>query len=326
MKEKIIVTGGSGFIGTNLIEELIRQGYEVINIDIKEPQIKTRNNVWKQVDIKDLENLRKIFRDFSPKYVIHLAARTDLTGKRIEDYSSNTIGVENVLKCCLELESLEKVVVTSSMLVCKTGYYPKNQYDYAPSTLYGKSKVISEENVWKIKPNCDWAIIRPTSIWGPWFDVPYRNFFDMVINKRYFHIGNKSCTKTYGYIGNAVYQIIRIMFSDTRDENNKVFYIGDYKETNIEEWANEIAEEIGYKILRVPYWVMKCAACLGDMLQGVGMSFPMTSFRLKNMTTNNVIDLQNTEKIVGKIPYTRRYGIKQTLKWMKKKNSKDEEQ
>ena len=150
MKEKIIVTGGSGFIGTNLIEELIRQGYEVINIDIKEPQIKTRNNVWKQVDIKDLENLRKIFRDFSPKYVIHLAARTDLTGKRIEDYSSNTIGVENVLKCCLELESLEKVVVTSSMLVCKTGYYPKNQYDYAPSTLYGKSKVISEENVWKI--------------------------------------------------------------------------------------------------------------------------------------------------------------------------------
>lgn len=36
---------------------------------------------------------------------------------------------------------------------------------------------------------CDWCIIRPTSIWGPWFGVPYRNFFDMVMHRMYFQIG-----------------------------------------------------------------------------------------------------------------------------------------
>lgn len=70
-----------------------------------------------------------------------------------------------------------------------------------------KNKVVTEENVWKNEPNCDWAIIRPTSIWGPWFKESYRNFFDMVMAHHYYYIRYKGCTKTYGYVGNAVYQI-----------------------------------------------------------------------------------------------------------------------
>ena len=45
---KILVTGGSGFIGTNLIENLIKKGYEVRNIDINRPKITERNDIWEK--------------------------------------------------------------------------------------------------------------------------------------------------------------------------------------------------------------------------------------------------------------------------------------
>lgn len=316
-KGKILVTGGSGFIGTNLLVYLSQKGYKVLNIDQVPPMYVELNLYWQKVDITDYKQFSYSVQAFQPDYIIHLAARTDLNGKSLADYAANTVGVENLMKIVDELPHLKKIVVTSSMLVCHTGYYPKNQFDYAPSTFYGKSKVVTEQNVWSHEPHCDWAIIRPTSIWGPWFKEPYRNFFDMVLKHRYFHIGHKGCTKTYGYIGNAVYQIEQILTQDTSDRDNKVFYIGDTPATNIEEWANEIAHEIGIRIIRMPLWVLRIAAWVGDVLKMMGIDFPMTSFRLKNMTINNIIDLSNTYKIAPDNPYSRIDGVRETIQWIR---------
>ena len=314
---KVLITGGSGFIGTNLLLFLIEK-YEILNIDIRESNLTELQKYTSIVDITNYENFRNVVIGFSPDYIIHLAARTDLNGKFIYDYSANTVGVSNLMKIIHELPKLKKLIVTSSMLVCHTGYYPKNQFDYAPNTLYGESKVETEKILWDNKPQCDWAIIRPTSIWGPWFGVPYRNFFDMVISRKYFHIGRKSCTKTYGYVGNAVYQIEQILFHETLNEDQKVFYIGDNPPTNIEIWANEIAAELNFDIKRVPFWMLKIAAYFGDLLKLFNITFPMTSFRLKNMTTDNTIDLSETYKIAPNPPCSRIDGIKATLQWLKK--------
>ena len=314
---KVLITGGPGFIGTNLLLFLIEK-YEILNIDIRESNLTELQKYTSIVDITNYENFRNVVIGFSPDYIIHLAARTDLNGKFIYDYSANTVGVSNLMKIIHELPKLKKLIVTSSMLVCHTGYYPKNQFDYAPNTLYGESKVETEKIVWDNKPQCDWAIIRPTSIWGPWFGVPYRNFFDMVISRKYFHIGRKSCTKTYGYVGNAVYQIEQILFHETLNEDQKVFYIGDNPPTNIEIWANEIAAELNFDIKRVPFWMLKIAAYFGDLLKLFNITFPMTSFRLKNMTTDNTIDLSETYKIAPNPPCSRIDGIKATLQWLKK--------
>lgn len=313
---KILITGASGFIGTNLLE-YFKDKYTIRNIDFNKPKIQDRNSYWENIDITNYSELKRCMLEFSPDYIVHLAARTELQGKTIEDYSANTIGVKNLMEIIKLLPNLKKIIITSSMLVCHTGYYPKDQFDYAPTTIYGKSKVETEKIVWANKPHCDWAIIRPTSIWGPWFGEPYRNFFDMVMSHKYFHIGNKGCTKTYGYVGNAVYQIEQILFSDTKDENNKVFYIGDNQPTNIEVWGNEIAGELGYRIIKMPYTLIKWAALFGDILKNMGLRFPMTSFRLKNMTTDNIIDLSDTIKLAPNLPYSRIEGIKQTLSWMR---------
>lgn len=312
---KIAITGASGFIGTNLLEDL-RKTYDVINIDFNKPKCESHNPYWKNIDITEYLPLKETIEEFCPDYIVHLAARTDLDGKTIEDYSANTIGVENVLKAAATLPNLKKIVITSSMLVCRAGYQPKDQYDYAPSTVYGESKVMTEKIVWKNTPACDWAIVRPTSIWGPYFGVPYRNFFDTVKSRMYFHIGRCSCSKTYGYVENAVYQIKQVLFNNTTDVNNKVFYLGDTPPIFIEEWANQIAGELGFKVKRVPYWLIKCAAWAGDFLGIFGLHFPMTSFRLKNMTTDNIIDLSNTNRIAPNPPIDRITGIKKTLQWL----------
>ena len=54
----------------------------------------------------------------------------------------------------------------------------------------------------------------------------------------------------------------------------------------------------------------------GDALKAVGIKFPMTSFRLKNMTTDNIIPLDNTYEVAPNPPFDRLAGIRNTLKWM----------
>lgn len=314
---RTIITGGSGFIGTNLIAKFKQDGFYVLNLDVKKPINKDYIKYWKKIDITDLLGFKEVVVSFNPDYIVHLAARTDLDGKSLKDYNANTIGVDNLMKVSKEIPSLKKILITSSMLVCKTGYIPKDQFDYSPTTIYGESKVLTEKNVWSSPPLCDWAILRPTSIWGPWFDIPYKTFFDMILAKKYYHIGNKGCTKTYGYVENAIFQIEKILFSDTNSKSNKVFYLGDYNPINIEVWGNEVASELGYSIKKIPFFIIKIAAYFGDILKFFKINFPMTSFRLKNMTTDNIVNLENTKKIAPNLPFERRNAVRKTINWLK---------
>lgn len=319
---RILITGASGFIGTNLLEDLVSKGYEVLNVDNKEPKIAERKSVWANVDITEYIPFEKSCLDFNPDYIIHLAARTDLDGKTVAEYDANVTGVENLMKIIHKLSNLKKVIITSSKFVTRNGYQIKDQFDYCPHTVYGESKVETENKVWSDMPQSDWCIIRPTSIWGPWFGVPYRNFFDIVMKRMYFHIGNIKCHKTYGYVGNSIYQIEQLLFTETPDMNNKVFYIGDEPPYEINEWADEIAGELGFKVPTMPVWFVKCLAKFGDFLGLFHIHFPMQSFRYGNMTNDGINDMTNTYAIAPDMPYTRLDGVKTTLTWMREYEGK----
>lgn len=317
MMDRILVTGGSGFIGTNIIEDFIQKGYEVLNVDWNKPKISERESIWRNVDIVDFNKLKDTITEFNPNYILHLAARTDLDGKNLEDYNQNIVGVENILRVVKELPNIKKIIITSSKFVTTNGYKIKDQFDYCPHTVYGMSKVETEKIVWNNKPECDWCIIRPTSIWGPWFGVPYRNFFDLVMKRMYFHIGKTKCYKTYGYIGNSIYQIESLLFTKTENVDNKVFYIGDEPAYEINEWADEIAAELGFKVPIMPVWFVKLLAWFGDFLGLFKVHFPMQSFRFRNMTSDGINDMTNTYAISHDLPYTRLDGVNETLAWMK---------
>ena len=317
---KILITGGSGFIGTNLIEYfLFNQNIELLSIDIEKPKISAHNRIWKPINICDKESVVSIFRAFQPEIVIHLAARTDLRGVTLQDYDANMSGVSNVLAAINEAGSVQRAIFASSMYVCEPGYMPKDFEDYAPHTLYGESKVETEKRIKKANPTTyTWSIIRPTSIWGPWFGEPYDIFFHIVLKHMYFHMGEKACKKTYGYIDNAIYQIESILRASPKKVNRNIYYLGDYEAYSITDWANEIANIESIKIPHVPYFCFRWMGYVGDCLKKIGIAFPMTSFRLHNMTTDNVHNLEPIKSIAPHLPVSRVEGTKVTLDWIHK--------
>lgn len=318
---KIAVTGGSGFIGTNLVDDLAAAKIDVHNLDIVEPRKKEHHRYWHHVDICDAKGLNECIIEIQPDYVVHLAARTDLNEtKGLDYYRANTKGVENIVKVCGRSSVIRRVIFASSMLVNEVGYRPKDVRDYNPATLYGQSKVIGEKIIFDMQHEItEFCLVRPTSIWGEWFAEPYRNFFDFVLASKFFHPGERACTKTYGYVGNTVYQIKRLLFVDAVKVHGKVFYLGDDPPLNISAWADEIALAANLpKPRRLPYWVFVGAGLLGDTGKLMGIQLPMTSFRLRNMTTSHIIDLSRTYEVCGRLPFARAEGIDRTLKWMAK--------
>ena len=212
-KTRIAVTGGSGFIGTNLVQFYARQRpCAVLNLDLVEPPCPGQAACWKKVDITDGPLLREALLPFAPDYLVHLAARTDLKGQTAADYRANTAGTATVLAACAELPSLRRVLFASTKLVCKNGYRPRHDFDFCPDTAYGQSKAAAEALVrGSDRLRCPWTIVRPTSIWGPWFGEPYRNFFRTVQKRLYLHPRGARPLKTYGYVGNTVHQIDRLL-------------------------------------------------------------------------------------------------------------------
>ncbi|HDM8221366.1 TPA: NAD(P)-dependent oxidoreductase [Vibrio campbellii] len=288
---KVLITGGSGFIGTNLVEALLDRGYDVLSLDISPPVNKKHVSVYQYCDIRDYDSLYEQFVHYSPEIVVHLAARTDLDGRTLDDYSSNILGVVNVCRVVEKVTSIKKTLFASSMLVCRAQYIPVDVNDFSPNTLYGESKVEGEKIVRDASARLgDFVIFRPTSIWGPWFKMPYRNYFDMVLGCRFFDIDGGFCKKTYGYVVNAVNQIESLMMVDI-DLQNKLVYIGDSNAVEISNWASLIALNADLPPPRkLPRSLFKAAAFLGDALKLIGANFPLTSFRLNNMLTDNVVD------------------------------------
>lgn len=314
---RVLITGGSGFIGTNAVEHFAAC-HKVLNLDIVAPINPAHADHWRQVDLLDASTLSATVANFDPHVVLHLAARTDLDGLELNDYAANTIGVSNLLQALAGAPSLRRVIFASSMLVCRVGHQPSCDVDFRPANRYGESKVQGELLVRQHPPAVPWTLVRPTSIWGPWFREPYRNFFDYVLKGRYFHIGATRVFKTYGYVGNAIHQLQAILDAPTSDIHGRVFYLGDSSEYEIHDWANSIALRQGIRIPQVPLTLVQGAAWLGDLLNRLGLRFPMTSFRLKNMTTENRINLNPIFELAPALPFDRDQSIDLTLDWLRK--------
>ena len=83
--------------------------------------------------------------------------------------------------------SVERSIITSTQFVCGPGRVPQNETDYFPATIYGQSKVITEQLTRAADlPSC-WTIIRPTNVWGPWH-MRYRREFWRVLERGFIFI------------------------------------------------------------------------------------------------------------------------------------------
>lgn len=320
-EKKILITGGSGFIGTNLIDYFVSKGHKVINIDKAIPRDPKHKRFWRQLDICNNQELREYVSGFSPDHIIHMAARTDLDGVTIDDYQANTLGIESLIEVASDLQSLKRIVFASSMLVCPLGYQPKHDLEFCPTTVYGKSKVIGEQIVRsQATGKLNWTIVRPTSLWGPWFGVPYRNFFDAIAHKRYIHPRGKRIRRSYGFVLNAVEAIEKIIFCKEESKvNEKVFYLADYAPIELFSWASMISRAFGVPTPKeVPLPLLIGLSKIGDGMKLLGIrNPPLSTFRLNNLLTDAVYNLKPLEEITGSLSYKLDDAIAVTVDWIK---------
>lgn len=317
---RILVTGGSGFIGTNVVAGLLARGDAVLNIDASPPRDPAQASLFRPVDIRDAGAVAAAFDAFGPHDVIHLAARTDLLGTSIDDYAANTAGTSVLLDVLAARPQIRRTLFASSMLVCRLGYLPRSTTDYAPNTPYGASKVESERLVRAADPTHRRIVLfRPTSIWGPWFDIPYRNFFDAVVSGYYVHPAGASTRRSYGYVDNAVAQIFALLDAPETALGDELYHLADYAPVDIGRWADLIAAAAGNRRpLRVPMALMQAAAAAGDGLKALGWANPpMTRFRLANMAMDAVQDTGPMAALCPDLPVSIEAGVARTVAWMR---------
>jgi nucleoside-diphosphate-sugar epimerase len=212
--------------------------------------------------------------------------------------------------------------------VCRIGYTPTGPEDYQPSTLYGESKVRTEQ-LWREADGAgrEWVLVRPTTIWGPGMNPHYLRFFAMVRDGRYFHVGRGPTYKSYGYVRNVVHEYVQLLQAPADQVHRRVFYVADYEPLSLEAWADAFQLALGARAIpHMPAVAAVAAARLGDLIQRAGWSsFPFTSFRLNNVRTSYRVDLSATRTVCGPLPFTWVEGVGETVSWLREVWTRDAE-
>jgi len=321
---KLIITGGSGFIGTNLIEVLESENYKFFNLDKAQPTKESHRKYWIKINLLNFEDIKKIINDIRPTTIIHLAARTDTYSNKIEDYIDNTKGTENLVEAIKDCDSVNYIIITSTQYVYKSNTNPFPSYDtsYLPFTVYGESKRITEEIIRNSKVNCAWTIIRPTNVWGPWHLRYPKELWRLIDLGYYFHPGRSEVIRTYGYVKNVVHQIISIISAPLSEVDKKTFYLGDLPIDSIE-WLNEISVQLtNRKIKIVPRYLFKPIAQLGDILRLTGINFPLYIERYKNMIEDYYAPTNITIEKFGLYNSSLQENVNETINWLKDEQNK----
>ena len=315
---RVLITGSAGFIGSHLVERLMRGGHAVLGLDIR--PVRHEGAEFIHCDILNAEATRRAFTDFAPDSVMHLAARTDLEGATLADYAANVEGVRNVVEAVAATPSVKRAIYTSTQLVCRVGYVPRTPDDYSPSNLYGASKVEGEKIVRGLNGGgVEWCITRPTTIWGPGMNAHYQRFMQMIRQGRYVHVGRRPLLKTYGYVGNVAYEYDKLTEAPAHSIAGKTFYVADYEPLDLRLWADALQAAFGAAPIRtIPRPVARALAIAGDVINAAGVKrFPFNSFRLRNILTEYQFDMSELRSVCGPLPFSFEDGVARTAGWFR---------
>lgn len=320
---RILVTGGSGFIGTNFVSAAEREGHSICNFDWRPPLDPDHRNAWVQGDILSGAALNGALESFAPEWVLHLAGRTECDEDTTveEGYRTNTEGTRHLLDAIRRCRSVRRAVVASSQFVCGPGHMPSHDEDFCPVTVYGQSKVITEQLTRGAKLECCWTLVRPTNIWGPWHARYEREFWRAVKKGFYLHPAGAPVIRCYGFVGNLVDHVLRIFQAPEANVNERVFYLGD-PPLDIREWVNAFSKALkGRTALEVPRPVLHFIGLVGQGIENVsGRPFYINRSRVRSMISDYVVPMDLTYHVLGTPRYSLEEGVEQTVRWLRKRD------
>ena len=319
MTNRILITGGSGFIGTNLSIFLVNRGYTILNIDIEKPKLKQLEKYWSKCDLLDRICVEENVNLFKPHAVINLAAESSTKKYTDAEFEVNHVGVKNILHAIDKQQKKASFLHFSTMLVNELGTPVKDLNMYNTTSFYGKSKIKSEE-ILKGWPNkINWCIVRPTSIWGEYMGAPYFDLFKYSIERKNIFFPRGMGKRPFDFIHNVNFKIERILKNFKRCDK-KIFYFSDYKRTNVFEISKEIRIQLNCscpKELSPTYF--KILGVIGDICEKLKYNFPLSSRRLKNLMASQDVPRDQLLELSSDEYVNTSDGIKITLEWISKR-------
>ena len=273
INQSCIITGGSGFIGTHLVNYLIEQNIfnKIIILDLISPHIVHPKIEYIQCDIR-----KPICIDIDAKPVIlyHLAALCKEPGYLWDDYfETNFIGTKNVCKFAKDF-GIMNIIYTSTMMVYKAGEKQMKEDSLtAPDTGYGISKLLGELELqsWAAENEQNrLRIARIGVVFGKGEKGNFTRLYYALKKRRFFYIGKKSTIKSSIYVKD----VIRFIQFLRDDDRTNIIYNMTYPEThsikNICETFFKVFE-FKYYIPVIPYSLALIVSYLFEIVSEIGL-------------------------------------------------------
>jgi len=245
--KKVLVTGASGLIGTNLVDALLSQdeGCDVFEVSRKEG-----------CDLLDKDLTKQIIEDFKPDVVYHLAANAAEARGQISpiDMTERNLNIFlNVLVPSINA-GVKRFIYTSSVAVYGEIGVPYSEDDIPnPKDVYGVNKLASEQ-ILKILSkvhNFDYTIFRPHNVYGPHQDMsnPYKNVVALIMrnlieDKEITLFGEGKMKRAFSYVDDVVDVLVAGMSDEFK---NQTVNVGSTLETDIATLLKKIEKIAGKK-------------------------------------------------------------------------------
>jgi UDP-glucose 4-epimerase len=264
-KKRIVVTGGAGFVGSNVVRRLLGDGYRVTVLDDfytgdvnNLPRDDERLEVVR-ASVTDFDKVREVMKGVET--VLHLAARNIIVSTRNprEDYEVNIGGTLNVLLAAREFGTRRVVYSSSASVYGNPRYLPINEDDatnmlspYAVSKFAGENYCKAFYESYGVST----AVVRYSNVYGPLQrpDNPYcgviAKFFEMAMSGQPPRIhGDGDQTRDFTYIDDVVEATLLAAFAAKAE--GQVYNVGTGRETTVNQLARMIIEITGARVAPV---------------------------------------------------------------------------
>jgi UDP-glucose 4-epimerase len=325
MKEKVLITGASGFVGYHLLAEALQNSLEVYAAVRKNSRVEHLKDVdvkYTYLDYADVNALTQEIQDKQYDYIIHAAGITRAISVAEYDLVNATF-TENLAKAAVRAGTVKKFVFISSLAAIGplSNLEDIITEDTAPSpiTAYGRSKLLAEKKL-KAIDGLNYTILRPTAVYGP-RDTGIFIFFKHV-SKRF-----------EGYIGRGVQKLSFIYVADLAKASVQALYKGQRMAYNLSDGKFYDKYQLGYftkSILNVKTFKVHLLVNFVRLIAGI--SEKISSFRrtapilnlekLEELTAVNwSCSIELAKRDLGYDPYyLLEDGLRETLTWYKENN------
>lgn len=321
MKQKLLITGASGFVGYHLVTAAIDAGFDVYAGVRKSSDIQHLLSLpvrFTYPDLSDVDALRKDIEQNQYDYIIHAAGITKAATQEAYDYV-NAGYAYNLALAATEFPVKRFVFISSLAAIGPTGYTNKAPIDETylarPLTGYGRSKLLAEERLLGIK-GLPLVILRPTAVYGP----RERDIFIMFKTLRRGlepYIGRKPQYLSFVYVKDLADVTIKAL---TAGDTRRIYHVSDgkyYDRYKLADISKKILDKKTFRF-HVPRGVVNVLAGLLEKLSR-NKTPALNKEKLHELTAENWNC--SIEKIKQDLDYRPKYdlqhGLEETLQWYK---------